>query len=389
MLSKLLQPEVSEFIKAHEQSDSDRLLFNKSKYPGIPIDLVVDQLRARTKAQNKMPLWFNTDGIIMPPLLSMEQSSSEDAAIYKSKFFTGDLAIDLTGGAGVDAYYLSKQFKKVIYIDLNKDLAEIAAHNFKVLGAKNIEVLNSNSEDFITKFKEHADLIYIDPARRNQDQKLFLLEDCSPNIVNLQSQLLEKASSVMVKTSPMLDITKAINQLSHVKNIHVVAIKNEVKELLFIQALTDLDLPQIKAIDLTYNLPFECDWNLVERANLGDIATYLYEPNAAILKSGKGDSLAKTLNLIKLNVNTHLFTSTQLKEDFPGRVFQIDKLLKYDKKEMIKNLPSKKANISVRNFPDSVDDIRKKTGIKPGGRSYLFAIRDIENKPKVLMCSKI
>jgi len=389
MLSKLLKPEVRAFIKSHEKSDLDRLLFNKSKYPDIPIDLVVNQIRARAKAKIKMPLWFITDEVVMPPLLSMEQSSSEETALYKSKFFKGDLAIDLTGGAGVDTYYLSKQFKKVIYIDFNKDLADIAKYNFKVFGTQNIEVLHVDSEDFIINYKGHADLIYIDPARRNQSQKLFLLEDCSPNILTLQSQLLEKATSVMVKASPMLDISKAISQLSDVNNIHVVAIKNEVKELLFVQSLATLNLLKIKAIDLTYKLPFECDWGQIEHSKLGELATYLYEPNAAILKSGKGDVLASNYNLQKLNSNTHLFTSIKLEEEFPGRVFKVDRVLKYDKKEIKRTLPSMKANIATRNFPDSVDDFRKKTGIKPGGNHYIFAFRDIANKSKIVLCSKI
>ncbi len=389
MLSKLLQPEVLAFIKKHKNSDLDRLLFNKNKYPTIPVNLVVDQIRAKQKAKSKMPLWFNTEGIIMPPLLSMEQSSSEQAALYKSKFFKGDLAIDLTGGAGVDAFYLSKQFKKVIYIDLNKDLAEIAAYNFKLLGAANIEVLNANSEDFITSFKGNIDLIYIDPARRDQTKKLFLLEDCSPNILSLQSELLQNATSLVIKASPMLDITKGLNQLDNVTEVHVVAIKNEVKELLFIQSNVVVKAIQLVAVDLAYSNPFIANWQENKQAKISEALTYLYEPNAAILKTGKSDLLALTFNLNKLNTNTHLYTSSVFENNFPGRVFSVDKVLKYDKKEIKSQLPDLKANISVRNFPDSVDEIRKKTGIKAGGNIYIFAIRDFENKAKVLLCSKI
>ncbi len=392
MLSKLLQPAVKAFIKTHEKSDSselDRLLFTKKKYPEIPMGLVVNQIRARAKAKTKLPLWYATEGVIMPPLLSMEQSSSETAALYKSRFFKGDLAIDLTGGAGVDTYFLAKQFKKVIYIDLNKDLADVARHNFALLGATNIEVLNTNSEAFIGNFNKQADLIYIDPARRDQNQKLFLFEDCSPNILTLQQLLLQKSNRVLVKASPMLDIAKGLNGLQQVTEVMVVAIKNEVKELLFIQKSNTNNNTKTTAIDLTYNAPFTCDWSTTEKANLFEILTYLYEPNAAILKTGKADLLASNFNLYKLNTNTNLFTSNHLEEDFPGRVFKIIKVLKYDKKEIKRNIPLMKANIATRNFPDSVDEIRKKTGLRPGGNIYLFAVRDITNKAKLALCSKI
>ena len=389
MLSKLLKPEVIAFIQKHENSDLNRLLFSKNNYPNIPIDLVVDQIRAREKAKRKLPLWYANKEVLMPPLLSMEQCSSEEAAHYKSDLFQGDLAIDLTGGAGVDSFYLSKRFNKVIYVELNKDLAEIAKHNFKLLGASNIEVVHSNSESFIAGFENHIDLIYIDPARRDQAQKLFLLEDCSPKILELQKQLLKKADTVLVKASPMLDITKALSQLHHVHQIQVVAIKNEVKELLFIQKKGKPNATKVIAIDLVLNNPFKVDWNTESKAMIGTVGTYLYEPNAAILKSGKSDCLGERFNLFKLNINTNLFTSDRLEKDFPGRYFRIDKVLKYDKKELRKNTPSMKANVATRNFPDSVEKFRKKTGIKSGGDLYLFAIRDIENNTKVLFCSKI
>lgn len=389
MLNKLLQTEVTAFIKKYENSDLDRLLFTKNKYPAIPIDLVVNQIRARQKAKHKMPLWYSTKDVIMPPLLSMEQSSSEEAAAYKSNLFQGELAIDLTGGAGVDAYYLSKRFKKVIYIDLNKDLAEIARYNFNKLGATNIEVINGLSENFLKEFKLKADLIYIDPARRDQNQKLFLLEECSPNIIELQEELLKKADTVLVKASPMLDIAKGISQLHNVDQIHIVAIKNEVKELLFIQKSENRNTAKVTAIDLAYNQPYEFDWNSINKTRIGNIEAYLYEPNAAILKSGKPDELCSRFNLLKLNNNTNLFTSSNLEKDFPGRYFKIDKILKYDKKEIRKNIPSMKANIATRNFPDSVEVVRKRTGIEVGGDIYLFGIRDYEDKVKILLCSKI
>lgn len=389
MLSKLLQPEVAAYIKSNENSDLDRLLFNKSKYPEIPIDLVVDQIRAKQKAKHKMPLWFKTEGIIMPPLLSMEQSSSEEAALYKSNLFQGELAIDLTGGAGVDAFYLSKRFSKVIYIEQNNSLAEIAGYNFKKLGATNVEVVFGRSENFINKFKKKADLIYIDPARRDQSQKLFLLEDCSPNVLTLQSDLLRKSETVMVKASPMLDIAKGVNQLNHVSEVQVVAIKNEVKELLFIQSQDTVENITVTVKDLHSAFDFRVQWKATSEVLISQVSAYLYEPNAGILKTGMVNMLGARYNLKKINANTHLFTSDDLLQDFPGRIFKVDKVLKYDKKELKRALPNLKANISVRNFPDTVDEIRKKTNIKAGGDNYLFGIRDFENKSKIILCHKI
>ncbi len=394
MLNQLLQPQVVEFIKRQEKStlkpaDYDRLLFNKSKHPNIPMELVVDQLRARQKAKAKLPQWFQTDGIIMPPLLSMEQCSSEITAEYKSNLIQGNLAIDLTGGAGVDSYYLSKKFKQVIYVDFNKDLVEIAAHNFRLLGASNIEAVHANSEEYITNFKGQADCIYIDPARRNQDQKVFLFEDCSPNIVKIQPHLLQKAKMVLVKASPMLDITKGVSQLANVAEVVVVALKNEVKELLFIQEQKVPKQIAITCIDLGFQYKFITDVKFKVEAPLARISSYLYEPNATILKAGKSDELATKFNLSKLNRNTNLFTSELLMREFPGRKFKVEKVLKYDKKEIKKNLGVIQANIAVRNFPDTVDEVRKKTGLKSGGAVYLFCIRDIKNNLQCLVCSKI
>ncbi len=391
MLKELLQPKVKIFINELEKKlvDYDRLLFNKANYPNIPIALVVNQLKAKQKAKNKLPLWFSTKGVVMPPLLSMEQCSSERTATYKSNLYNGNLAIDLTGGAGVDAYYLSKQFKQVIYVEINTTLAEVAMHNFKLLGADNIKVVTAKSEQFIAAFEKKADLIYIDPARRNQHQKLFLLEDCSPNILELQANLLKKAKKLLIKASPMLDITLAIKQLNFVKKVHIVAIKNEVKELLFELDLKEPKTINIIATDLAILSCFETSWNTSTSVKYSKVLSYLYEPNSAILKSGKMDDLVNQHSLFKLNPHTHLFTSNALISSFPGRKFKVGNVLKYDKKEVKLCLNAKQANISARNFPDSVSHIRKKLGLKPGGAAYLFAIRNYEGKAKIVVCSKI
>lgn len=388
MLNLLVKPEVQTFIKEHQTSDLDRLLLNKSKYPGIPVDLVVDQIRAREKAKEKLPLWAATEGIIMPPLLSMEQCSSEQTAAHKASLFNGKVCIDLTGGAGVDSFYLSKQFDTIHYVEQNQELAEIAQHNFKLLGASNIKVHNTAAEAFLSTFEGKADLIYIDPARRDEENKVFRFESCSPNILPLQKSIWEKTEKVLVKASPMLDITLAASQLTSVKEVHVVSLANEVKELLLIQNKTEEESIVVKAIDLSYHtlLSFNLGESITPKT--GSIQRFLYEPGAAILKSGGVNLLANSFPLIKLHENTHLFSSSSYVKNFPGRSFEVEKVVKYNKKEIAKSIEGNKANIAVRNFPDSVRLFRKKTGLKDGGDYYLFGYTAYDNSIEVAICKK-
>lgn len=389
MFNQLVKPEVQAFIKEHQNSDLNRMLLNKNKYPGIPIDLVVDQIKAREKAKEKLPLWFAKEEIIMPPLLSMEQCSSEQTAEYKSSLFSGKVCVDLTGGAGVDTFYFSKHFEQVHYVEQNRELAEIAKHNFELLGASNITVHPISSEQFLADLKEKVDLIYIDPARRDGQGKVFRFEDCSPNILVLQETLLQKATSVLVKASPMLDITLGVSQLKNVRGVQVISLKNEVKELLFIQQESATNTTRIKALNLPSTHPFE--FNLEDQVSptIGPVLTYLYEPNASILKSGGQNWLSKKHPVQKLHKNTHLFTSQALVKDFPGRTFKVEKVVKYNKKEIRSAIGEVKANISVRNFPDSVDAFRKKTSLKDGGYYYLFGYTALNENLEVAICKKV
>ena len=387
MLDELVKPGVQAFIKEHEKSDLNRLLLNKDKYPGIPVDLVVDQIEARFKAKNKLPLWFATEGVLMPPLLSMEQCSSEETARYKSELLKGGVCIDLTGGAGVDTFFLSKHFDNVHYVEQNKVMAEIAQHNFRKLGAYNIEVHVQKSEHFLSSFKASADLIYIDPARRDQQNKVFRFESCSPNILPLQEPLLAIARHVLLKASPMLDITKGVSQLKNVKEVHVVAVKNEVKELLFLQARIADDI-LVRAIDLAVPETFEFTLGDYVEPLIGEAGEYLYEPNAAILKSGGQNLLLKRFPVKKIHENTHLFTSGALIDGFPGRSFRIESITKYNKNEVRNAIAGSQANVAVRNFPDTVDAFRKKTGLKEGGEDYIFGYRNHKNNPEVAICKK-
>lgn len=388
MLNQLVKPEVQTFIKEHQKSDLNRLLLNKHKYPFMPIDLVVDQIKARAKAKNKLPLWYITKDIIMPPLLSMEQCSSEQTAEYKSSLFSGKVCVDLTGGAGIDTFYFSRHFEHVHYVEQNENLAELAQHNFEKLGATNITVHPTTSEAFLSGLNEKVDLIYIDPARRNQQGKAIRFEDCSPNMLALQETLHQKVTTILVKASPMLDITLGINQLKNVKEVHVVSVKNEVKELLFVQAQNSNEPTLLKALDLFSGESFTFKLGESIVPDTVEVQDFLYEPNAAILKSGGVNLLANYFPVTKLHQNTHLFTSSIGVEGFPGRSFKVEKIVKYNKKELQKIIQGNKANIAVRNFPDSVEAFRKKTELKDGGAYYVFGYTAANGSIEVAVCTK-
>ncbi len=393
MLSELTKPEVTAFIEAHEtasQEELDRLLLNKEKYTDLPMVKVVEQIKARQKAKTKLPFWHATPGIIMPSALAIEQSSSEITAAHKFERIEGGTALDLTGGAGIDSYYLAKKFREVVYIEQSEELAEIAAHNFACLGVTNIEVVNAKCEDYLKELKGHVDFIYADPARRVEDVKVVQIRHYSPNLMRLQNLIFEHTESALVKASPMLDINMGVKQLNHVIQVQVVAVNNEVKELLFYQNSVDCyPGKRLDAADLSQKTLFFTTLLARPKAPLSEALTYVYEPNAAILKTGKQNELSKMFNLFKLHDNTHLYTSDKLEPKFPGRIFRLKANVKYNTKEIISVIGRPKANIAVRNFPDTVAQFRQKTKIKPGGNEYLFGILDWQENVKVLCCSKI
>lgn len=393
MIEKLLANEVQQFILDNEHTDPFELSLKHKSLFGLPTQVIADQIAARKKAKTKLPEWYNTKEIIYPPSLSMEQCSSQITAIHKQQVIQGNTLIDLTGGTGVDTLYLSKVFEKVTYVEQNEELCEIARHNFKVLGAANITVVHADSEEFIKSYDKKSDAIFIDPARRdNSNKKVFMWSDCEPNIIGLQSKLLGVANQVLIKASPLLDLSAGSKDLHHISTTHVVAVKNECKELLY---LLDKN-SQTKTIQ-TSNYTSEnniesFDFSVVEEqsanANYAAPQALLYEPNSSVLKSGAFKILCDRFGISKLHLNSHLYTSQTFVTDFPGRSFYIKNVVKYNKKELLKLLPNKKANITVRNFPEDVAAIRKKTGIKAGGNIYLFATTIEDRQKVIIVCEK-
>ena len=393
-----MKEEVQDFLVEHEDEDVQKLLLKQKTVHGVPTEWIVQQLIGRRKAKTKLPSWYNTKGIIYPPGINLEQSSSESTARFKSDFLLENLpkrkctGADLTGGFGIDSYFLSLHTHCVECVEPNRELLEIARHNHQLLGAANITYHHTSAETFLALTPEKFDFLYIDPSRRKATQKVYRMADSQPEVVALQSGFFEKATLVLIKTSPLLDIQQGCRELQGVAQVIVVAVENECKELLFLLRETSSREPMIRAVDLnrsgqiisSISFTFAEEKNSVAASS--SPLTYLYEPNAAILKAGAFKWIAQKYQLKKLASSTHLYTSDQLL-NFPGRTFKITQFAKPDKK--IKDLFSDGyANIISRNYPLSVEEIKKKTGLKQGGENYLICTQD-ENEKLVMVADRL
>ena len=387
----ILNTEVQDFINANLNEDISKLLLNGISFSEIEAKDIIKQIEAKKRSKKKLPTWFNSKNIYFPNKLNIEQTSSEVTANYKANLVSGNSLIDLTGGFGVDAYYFSKRIKNVIHCEINKSLSEIVKHNYKTLNINTIECLNENGIEALKHIDRPFDWIYIDPSRRDDTKKkVFLLSECIPNIKTFQGLFLKYANNVMIKTSPLLDIKATLNDLKQIKELHVIALDNEVKELLWVLERDCKTEFIIKTVNLTKQSKQEFEFSFENESNeiaeyTGPIA-YLYEPNAAILKAGAFNSVSTQLNIPKLHKHSHLYTSNTL-IDFPGRRFKIEKNIPFNKKIFAKEKISK-ANVTTRNFPISVGEIRKKLKIKDGGDIYLFFTTDLNNIKIILVCLK-
>lgn len=391
---KPFTPEELRYLTENAAQDAAHLMLQAGRHPNLPVALLVQHIQARQKARYKLPTWYQHPEIRYPANLSVEQSSSEKTAAYKAGLVQGTTLIDLTGGFGIDSFFFSRRFQQVYYIERQAALAEIVQYNARVLGATNIRFYQGEARNFLESFTGQADVIYLDPARRSQaNKKVHLLEDCEPDILELLPLLLSKSKQVLLKTSPMLDIHLAMQQLGQVQQVYVVAVDNECKEVLYLLGAALPEHPPILAVNLSgedQEQTFTFDQENEEAALVvyGEPQQFIYEPNAAILKAGGFKSLAQQFNLTKLHRNSHLYTSEVLVADFPGRAFRRLATCRYQTKELLRYLPDKKANITVRNFPETVAQIRAKTGLKEGGHHYLFATTDLHQKPVILVCEK-
>lgn len=393
----ILLEDILHFSKEHETEDIHTLALQGSKYPQIDISQAAQQIKGLQIAKTKLPTFYKNNKIFYPIHLSLEQCSSEMTALYKAKIAEGgEKMIDLTGGFGVDFFFISRTFNEAIYIEKQKDLYELVTHNLAALGAQNILTINTDTIDYLTKM-DKVDFIYIDPARRsNSGSKTVQIEDCTPNLLEIQDLLEEKSNKVMIKLSPMLDITLALKQLKNVSDVHIVSVNNECKELLFIQNKRANKLePIFYCINLKHNEDeiFLFSKRIEQESKsqyTNTLEEYLYEPNASIMKAGAYNSVGIQFNLYKLHPNTHLYTSPEFINCFPGRKFKIIKQFTLNKKEVKAALHNiQEANILTRNFPLKPEELKKRLKIKDGGSLYLLGTTLSNNQRVLILCKRL
>lgn len=358
---------------------------------------IINQLDGIKRTKTKLPTWFDMPKIVYPPKINLEQCSSEIAAKYKSEICEGKHLIDLTGGFGVDSCYFSKYYESVTYIEKNKNLYEIVNWNFLQLTIKNIETLNMDCEQYLEnfkqKYKKEEIVFFIDPARRSEsNKKLVQFADCEPNIIALIPKLFEFSDTIIVKASPMHDINLALNELKFVDKVHVLSIKNECKELLFILKNNINKNPEICTINIDQVIQ-KYNFNYIDinyyNTEYYDVKKYIFEPNSSVMKSGAFKVILQSFSIQKIAPNTHLYTSDEIIENFPGKIFEIESEIKLTSKEIAAYIPDNQINIISRNYILAADEIKQKLKLKDGGKKFLICFKDQFNIPKSYICSKI
>ena len=455
-----------DFIRQHQDEDVRQLAFLGSKYPEVDMPFALDQIRGRKMARVKLPRWASLEGIIYPPHISMEQCSSESTALYKAELAARLLGlpasssgtemkaeneiefVDLTGGFGVDFSYIAARLGvKSMYVERQAHLCEAAKENFERLGLKNAIVKNGDGIEVLHSFLPKKDdaasaddslgiiydqplsllktklglkLIFIDPARRDDaGNKVVSLKDCTPDVTVLQEEMLSKADYVIIKLSPMLDWHRPISELSHVREVHIISVNNECKELLLVLSARNMDEMEASSADgvggteeaegtdgavkyagklriycVNDAQSFVCDESDMETSSVKiapstlEEMQYLYEPNASLMKAGCFGVLSGRYDARMLSKNSHLFVSQAPIEAFPGRSFRIIAISSFNKKELKRHLSGiTKANIAARNFPLSVAELRKRLKLKDGGETYIFATT-LSDESHVLMITE-
>ena len=440
-----------DFIRQHQDEDVRQLAFLGSKYPDVDMTFALDQIRGRQMARTKLPRWANIDGIIYPPHISMEQCSSEVTATYKAELAArlvknnqqnarighslGKINfLDMTGGFGVDFSYIAARLGvKSMYVERQAHLCAAAKENFERLGLENATVKNGDGVEILHSLEKPLQLIFIDPARRDDaGNKVVSLQDCIPDVTLLQDEMLEKSDFVIIKLSPMLDWHRAVSELKQVREVHIVSTGNECKELLLVLSSsfdkkakfstgadedktseTDDETSHLKVYCINDNQVMsydESDKSVVSIASgiecgIVDLEKcsseenelsqdsskplYLYEPNASLMKAGCFGAISSRYGVKMLEKNSHLFISDKPVHDFPGRAFRIKAVSSFNKKELKRQLSGvTKANIATRNFPLSVAELRKRFKLKDGGDTYIFATTLSDESHVLFICEK-
>lgn len=382
MNEALLSPAVQKYIADNLHADIHKIMLGKSPFEGISSRELAEQIDSRKRSEKKLPTWFASARIYYPAKLSIEQTSSETTAAYKASLIKGKHAIDLTGGFGVDSYYFSKVADFLIHVERNKELSEIAAHNLSVMGRNNITFIHDDSLAFLRNYPGRFDTIYVDPSRRVEDKKVFLLEDTEPNVLNNLELFFSVADRVIVKTSPMLDIQAGLRAFEgRTEELHIVSVKNDCKELLWVLSAANHGEAKIICSALGAEQIRRFEFLLTDErkeviSTYSNPSEYLYEPDVSVLKSGAFKSIASRFGLQKLAVNTHLYTSGNFNRNFPGKVFKVMSWAPYATFSREKTPGS--FNVVSRNFPLSTDQLKKKHKLRDGGNDFLIFTTSIE-----------
>lgn len=403
-------PQLRDFIQQHLNDDTASLLLAARRFELIDMPFAVNQIEVRRRLKDKLPAWYDNPDLVMGGRVPAEQCSSEQTARYKREIIQGESLCDLTGGMGVDFWYLSEGMQKAIYTERNAQLCEVAQYNFQVLQDDAHPVPEVRCGDGLTLPLPQVDVIYIDPARRATDgSRVYSVEDCEPNVVEWQDELLSHAQTVLVKLSPMVDITDVARRLKGVQEIHVVGVKNECKEILVKMSaggtagssceedpVRNTPMPiMVRCVDflssgkITHAFPLAEVSKPAPSIAGGQVGLYLYEPDVTLMKARGFASLCDSFGVRQLASSTHLMTSNKAAADFPGRIFEIEEVLPFSSKQ-IKRLKTQipQANIAVRNFVMTADTLRKRLGVKDGGEVYLFGANVSGAGDMLLKCRK-
>ena len=392
-------PELRDFIQEHLNDDTAGLLLAAQRYQGIDVPFAVEQIEARKRLKGKLPEWYENVELVMGGRVPAEQCSSEVTARYKRSILEGESLCDMTGGMGVDFWYMSEGMKRAIYTERNEELCEVARHNFQVLKDERHPEAEVRCGDGRELPIPSVDIIYLDPARRAGDgSRVYAMEDCEPNIVEWQDELLRHAKMLLVKLSPMVDITDVLRKLKGVTNVYIVGVKNECKEILVqAHALGDslyAGCVKVHCVDFWADRQMEYIFESSEethRVNLASLGVrgFLYEPDVTLMKAQAFGSLCQRFPVYQLDVETHLMTSDEFIADFPGRIFEVEEMIPFSSKVMKrlkKEIPQ--ANIATRNFVMTAEELQKRSGIKDGGEVYLFGAKVKDVGQILLKCRK-
>ena len=413
----LINEKTWEFVRQHANDDVRKLALQGAKDAEVDLQTALQQIAGRQTARKKLPSWTEVEGVVYPPHLNMEQCSSEQTARYKSQIAgKGESMVDLTGGFGVDFYWMSQGFSQRTYVEQNELLCAIAQENFRRLG-RSCCVCCCDTATYLTEMP-HVSLAFLDPARRNEHGgRTYSIEDCTPNILELLPLLVQKADRILFKLSPMLDWRKAVSDLEKaspngafkVAEVHIVSVDNECKELLLLLDKEQTDGLRVVCVNGASSFTFLPSvgmfssqagnnlfpvWEYLTDSDLADSPLNLYEPNASIMKAGCFAELEAQFPVQQISVNSHLFLSSDEINDFPGRKFKILSISSMNKQEIKKKFSEslvsmESANIAVRNFPMSAEQLRKKLKLKDGGDTYIFATTLASGEHKLFFCRKI